>query len=196
MIRRLCVFTGSTRGADPALVESAEEIGRDLARRGIGLVYGAGGAGLMGAVAEGAMSEGGEVIGVIPRFMVTREWGRDDLTEVHVVQTMHQRKAMMADLSDAFLALPGGLGTLEEIFEVWTWRQIGLMDKPLGFLDLPTQTGEGFWQPLLTALRGLVDAGFVSQASLDAIVVAPTLDEALTRFAERGTSPALLRPGS
>ena len=142
----------------------------------------------MGALAQGALEAGGEVIGVIPQFMIDREWGRHDLTEVHVVQTMHERKALMADLTSAFLALPGGMGTLEEIFEVWTWRQIGLLDKPVGFLD-----ADGFWTPLLDSLRGIADAGFLSQASLDDIVVAPDLDSALTGLESRGVGTRMLR---
>ena len=152
-------------------------------------VYGAGGGGLMGAVAQGALDAGGEVVGVIPSFMIEREWGREDLTEVHVVETMHERKALMADLTSAFLALPGGVGTLEEVFEVWTWRQIGLLDKPVGFLD-----ADGFWTPLLDALRGISEAGFMSQASLDDVVVAPDLDSALAGLEARGTGTRMLRP--
>ena len=189
MIERLTVFCGSTPGHDPKWVELAHSVGRDLARRGIGVVYGAGGGGLMGALAQGALDEGGEVIGVIPTFMIEREWGRDDLTEVHVVETMHERKALMADLTSAFLALPGGVGTLEEVFEVWTWRQIGLLDKPVGFLD-----ADGFWTPLLDALRGISEAGFLSQASLDDVVVAPDLDSALAGLEARGTGTRMLRP--
>lgn len=189
MIERLTVFMGSTPGKDPRWVELAHAVGSDLARRGIGVVYGGGGGGLMGALAQGALDEGGEVIGVIPEFMIDREWGRGDLTEVHVVQSMHERKALMADLTSAFLALPGGMGTLEEVFEVWTWRQIGLLDKPVGFLD-----ADGFWTPLLDSLRGLGEAGFMSQASLDDVVVAPDLDSALAGLETRGTGTKLLRP--
>lgn len=189
VIERLTVFCGSTPGHDLRWVELAHSVGRDLARRGIGVVYGAGGGGLMGALAQGALDEGGEVVGVIPTFMIEREWGRDDLTEVHVVETMHERKALMADLTSAFLALPGGMGTLEEVFEVWTWRQIGLLDKPVGFLD-----ADGFWTPLLDALRGISEAGFMSQASLDDVVVAPDLDSALTGLEARGTGTRMLRP--
>lgn len=189
MIERLTVFMGSMPGKDPRWVELAHAVGSDLARRGIGVVYGGGGGGLMGALAQGALDEGGEVIGVIPEFMIDREWGRGDLTEVHVVQSMHERKALMADLTSAFLALPGGMGTLEEVFEVWTWRQIGLLDKPVGFLD-----ADGFWTPLLDSLRGLGEAGFMSQASLDDVVVAPDLDSALAGLEARGTGTKLLRP--
>jgi uncharacterized protein (TIGR00730 family) len=161
-------------------MEAAYDVGRGLAERGVGLVYGAGGKGLMGAVSQGALDAGGEVIGVIPRFMVEREWGREDLTEVHVVETMHERKALMAERADAFLCLPGGLGTLEEIFEVWSWRQIDFLDDPVGFLNVA-----GFWDPLLGALRGLVAAGFVRDEVLDDLVVAETLDEALAGLASR-----------
>lgn len=189
VIERLTCFTGSTPGKDPKWVDLAHAVGAELARRDIGVVYGAGGGGLMGALAQGALDEGGEVIGVIPEFMIEREWGRDDLTEVHVVTTMHERKALMADLTSAFLALPGGMGTLEEVFEVWTWRQIGLLDKPVGFLDV-----DGFWTPLLDSLRGISQAGFMSQTSLDDIVVAPDLDSALVGLESRGVGTRMLRP--
>jgi uncharacterized protein (TIGR00730 family) len=179
-IRRLAVFCGSAAGTDPGLVRAAYDVGSRLAELGIGLVYGAGGGGLMGAVSQGALDGGGEVIGVIPRSMVEREWGRDDLTAVHVVETMHERKAMMAELADAFLCLPGGLGTLEEIVEVWSWRQIGFNDDPVAFLDVAA-----FWRPLLEALQGLVAAGFVRQEVMDDLVVSDDLDAALTGLAAR-----------
>lgn len=179
-LRRIAVFCASSPGRDEALVRSAYDVGKGLAERGLGLVYGAGGGGLMGAVAQGALDAGGEVIGVIPRSMVEREWGRDDLTEVHVVETMHERKALMAEKADAFLCLPGGLGTLEEIIEVWSWRQIGFNDDPVCFYDVG-----GFWQPLLGALQGLVDAGFLRQSALDDAVVADDLDSALAGLASR-----------
>lgn len=177
---RLAVFCGSSSGSDPRLVEAAYDVGRGLAERGIGLVYGAGGKGLMGAVSQGALDGGGEVIGVIPQFMVDREWGRGDLDQLHVVETMHQRKALMAEHADAFLCLPGGLGTLEEIFEVWSWRQLDNLDDPVGFLNTA-----GFWDPLLASLRGLVDAGFVRPEVLDDLVVADTLDGALDGLSVR-----------
>ena len=179
-LRRIAVFCGSAPGTDESLMSTAYDVGRRLAERGIGLVYGAGGGGLMGAVSQGALDGGGEVIGVIPRSMVEREWGRDDLTECHVVETMHERKALMADLSDAFLCLPGGLGTLEEIVEVWSWRYIGFNDDPVGFLNVG-----GFWTPFLDALHGLVDAGFVRDRVMEDVVVADTLDAALDGLAAR-----------
>ncbi|MGZ4451936.1 MAG: LOG family protein [Nocardioides sp.] len=179
-LHRVAVFCGSSSGRDETLARAAYDVGRGLAERGIGLVYGGGGYGLMGALADGALNAGGEVIGVIPRSMVEREWGREDLTELHVVETMHERKALMAELSDAFLALPGGIGTLEEIIEMWSWRQIGFNDDPVGFLDI----GD-FWRPLLVALQSMVAAGFVRQEGLDDAVVADTLDGALAGLAQR-----------
>lgn len=179
-ISRLAIFCASTPGVDPSLVEAARDVGRGLADRGVGLVYGGGGGGLMGAVSQGVLDGGGEVIGVIPEFMVAREWGRDDLTELHVVTSMHERKAMMAERADAFLVLPGGLGTLEELFEVWTWRQIDLHRKPLGLLDI-----RGFWQPMVRALESLVAAGYVPAASLEELVVESDLDAALAGLTAR-----------
>lgn len=179
-LRRVAVFCASSPGTDPALLDAAYDVGTGLARRGIGLVYGAGGKGLMGRVSQGALDAGGEVIGVIPRAMVEREWGRADLTEVHVVETMHERKALMARYADAFLCLPGGLGTLEEIFEVWSWRQIDFLDDPVGLLNVA-----GFWDPLLAALQGLVEAGFVRPEVIDDLVVAEDLEEALAGLASR-----------
>ena len=156
-------------------------------------MYGGGGFGLMREVSQGALDTGGEVIGVIPRSMVEREWGRSDLSELRIVETMHERKAMMAELADAFLCLPGGLGTLEEVIEVWSWRQIGFNDDPVGFLNV-----EGFWTPLLDALSGLVEAGFVGRAVMDDLVVADNLDDAIAGLSARvGAAFAdKLRPAS
>ena len=182
-LRRVAVFCGSAAGTDPKLSDHAYEVGRGLADRGIGLVYGAGGFGLMGDISQGALDAGGEVIGVIPRSMVDREWGRDDLTEMRIVETMHERKAMMAEYADAFLCLPGGLGTLEEIIEVWSWRQIGFNDDPVGFLNVG-----GFWTPLLEALERLVETGFVRREVMDELVVADNLDDALAGLAARAAA--------
>lgn len=124
-LSRICVYCGSSPGASPAYREAAVRLGELLAERGIGLVYGGGRVGLMGVIADAALARGGEVIGVIPRFLNTREVGHTGLSELHVVETMHERKAKMAALSDAFVAMPGGIGTLEEMFEVWTWTQLG-----------------------------------------------------------------------
>jgi uncharacterized protein (TIGR00730 family) len=186
-LRRVAVFCASSPGVDPALARMAYDVGRGLAERDIGLVYGGGGHGLMRDVSQGALDGGGEVVGVIPRSMIEREWGRDDLTELRVVETMHERKAMMADLADAFLCLPGGLGTLEEVIEVWSWRYIGFNDDPVGFLNLG-----GLWTPLLDALGGLVDAGFIRREVLDDVVVAEDLDAALAGL----TTRLGVRPGA
>lgn len=156
MLRALTVFCGSNHGFDPIHTAMAREVGSLLGREGIGLVYGGGSVGLMGELADAALAAGGEVIGIIPRALWDREVGHRALTKLHVVETMHDRKAMMASLADAFLALPGGLGTLEEIFEIWTWAQLGIHAKPLGFLDV-----NGFWSPLMEFLDRAVGAGFL-----------------------------------
>lgn len=156
-LRSLAVFLASSSGVDPALPELAFEVGRSLAERDIQVVYGAGGGGLMGRLADGALSAGGRVVGVIPHEMMRREWGRRDLTELHLVDSMHERKARMAELSDAFVALPGGLGTLEELFEAWTWMQLGLQHKPCGLLAVGS-----FFDPLLAFLDRASEEGFVS----------------------------------
>ena len=156
MIRSLCVFCGSNSGNDPIYANAARDFGVLLAKSDITLVYGGGHVGLMGIVADAVLDNDGKAIGVIPRMLWDREVGHRNLTELHVVETMHERKAMMASLSDAFVALPGGLGTLEEIFEVWTWAQLGIHRKPLGFLDVL-----GFYAPLLSSLDRSVDAGFI-----------------------------------
>lgn len=176
MIQRLAIFLGSRDGSDPQHAEAAYAVGRSLAERGIELVYGGGGSGLMGRLSQGVLDHGGHIYGVIPRFMVEREWGRlhQEGVEMHVVETMHERKAMMAVRAEAFLVLPGGLGTLEELFEVWTWRTLGLHDKPIGLLDV-----DGFWQPLVATLQGLADADFMAQVTVEELVVEATLDAAL-----------------
>jgi uncharacterized protein (TIGR00730 family) len=156
VIRSLCVFCGSNPGSDPIYANAARDFGLLLAKSNIALVYGGGHVGLMGIVADAVLAGGGKAIGVIPRMLWDREVGHRNLTELHIVESMHQRKAMMASLSDAFVALPGGLGTLEEIFEVWTWAQLGIHRKPLGFLD-----ANGFYAPLLSFLDRSVDEGFV-----------------------------------
>lgn len=173
-LRRLAVFAAASDGNDPGLRSVAYDVGSELARRGIGLVYGAGGTGLMGALSQGALDAGGEVIGVIPEAMMAREWGRHDLTRLRVVRTMHERKAEMATLADAFLAIPGGLGTLEEIVEVWSWSYLDLLDQPVGFLNV-----NGFWDRFLGAVRGMAEAGFIRPEAVGRLVVAPDLDQAL-----------------
>ena len=156
MIRSVCVFCGSNVGSDPRFAAVARAFGALLASEGIALVFGGGSVGLMGVVADAVLANGGKAIGVIPRALWDREIGHRNLSELHIVESMHERKAMMASLADAFVALPGGLGTLEEIFEVWTWAQLGIHAKPVAFLD-----AEGFYSPLLEFLDRAVDAGFI-----------------------------------
>jgi uncharacterized protein (TIGR00730 family) len=163
---RICVYCGSSAGNRPIYLEAAAALGTLLAERGIGLVYGGASVGTMGAVADAAIAAGGEVIGVIPTHLAGHEIGHPGLTELHVVANMHERKARMAQLADGFLALPGGGGTLEELFEIWTWAQLGLHDKPIGLVDV-----EGYYQPLLTMVEHMVDAGFVRTAYRDMVAI-------------------------
>jgi hypothetical protein len=153
----LCVYCGSRLGEREAYAEAARTVGTEIGRRGWQLVYGGGRAGLMGRVADAALAAGAPVIGVIPQSLMDREVGHAGLSELHVVQTMHQRKLLMAERSDAFVALPGGIGTFEELFEVWTWRQLGYHDKPVGLLNV-----DGYYDALLTFMHQTVTQGFVA----------------------------------
>jgi uncharacterized protein (TIGR00730 family) len=177
MLRSIAIFCGSNHGLDPVYTDVARDLGALLAAEGIGVVYGGGSVGLMGELADAALAAGGEVTGIIPRALWEREIGHRALTNLHVVETMHERKAMMASLADGFIALPGGLGTLEEIFEIWTWAQLGIHLKPLGFLDV-----NGFWSPLMTFLDRAVDAGFVRAQHRDIAVVERDAAQLLRRF--------------
>jgi uncharacterized protein (TIGR00730 family) len=159
-------------------VEAARATGRALARRGIGVVYGGGSIGLMGALADATLAAGGEVVGVIPRALQLRELAHGGLTSLHVVGSMHERKARMAELSEGFVALPGGIGTLEELAEIVTWAQLGLHDRPCGLLDV-----EGYWQPLVALLDHAVEEGFVRPEHRGLVVVARDPDELIDRFA-------------
>ena len=156
MIQRVCVFCGSNDGARPEYLTAATALGKQLAARNIGLVYGGAGVGLMGAVADAVLAAGGEVTGVMPRSLVEREVAHSKLRDLRVVGSMHERKALMAELADAFIALPGGLGTLEEFFEVWTWAQLGEHSKPLGMLNVA-----GYYDPLLVFFDHLVNERFI-----------------------------------
>jgi len=153
--KRVCVFCGSSAGFDSVYRDAALSMGQLLAAEGMELVYGAGSVGLMGAIADAVLQAGGHVIGVIPRFLATRELLHEGIGEVHLTDDMHQRKAMMAELSDAFMALPGGLGTYEELFEVLTWGQLGLHAKPVGLLNVA-----GYFDPLVAMVDGAIDEGF------------------------------------
>jgi uncharacterized protein (TIGR00730 family) len=153
---RICVFLGSSVGRRPIYRETAQRFGALIAERGIGLVYGGGAVGLMGLLADAASAAGGEVIGVIPEALRAREHDHPGLSQLHVVRTMHERKAMMADLSDGFVALPGGIGTFEELFEVWTWAQLGYHAKPCGLLNVG-----GFYDGMSHFVDHVVDEGFL-----------------------------------
>ena len=173
---RLCVFAGSSTGTDPAHALFARRLSEALSRRGVGLVYGAGQRGLMGELADAMLAHGGEVIGVIPNSMVEREWAHRGLTALHVVDGMHERKAMMNALSDAFVAIPGGIGTLEELFEVYSWAQLGFHHKPVGVLDVG-----GFYGPIVEMLDRMVDQGFVGREARKLLIVEPGIERLLDR---------------
>jgi hypothetical protein len=155
-VKRVCVFCASSDGRRAAYADAARAMAQTLVDRGIGLVYGGGSVGLMGVLADAVLAGGGEAIGVLPRGLARKEYAHPGLTELHLVGSMHERKAMMASLADGFVALPGGLGTLEEILEVFTWAQLGIHRKPLGLVDV-----EGYWAGLLALLRHAVQEGFV-----------------------------------
>ena len=174
---RICVFCGASPGRGSAYRELATAVGSGLAERGIGVVYGGGRVGLMGAVADAALAAGGEVIGVIPRRMVDRELAHPGLTSLHVVESLHERKAQMTDLADGFIALPGGLGTLEELAEVASWAQLELHDKPIGLLGV-----DGYWAPLIAWLDHAVAEAFISPHHRSLIDVDPDLPSLLQRF--------------
>lgn len=176
-MRRICIFCGSSAGADPAYAGLARSVGEGLARRGIGVVYGGGRVGLMGVLADAALAAGGEVIGVIPQALVDRELAHRGTTELRIVGTLHERKAVMAELADAFIALPGGLGTLEELAEVVSWAQLGLHQKPIGLLGV-----RGYWADLLRWLDAAVESGFVRPTDRRLILEATDLDALLARF--------------
>jgi len=178
--RRLTVYCGSRHGRAPAYREGARAVGRLLVARGLGLVYGGGMVGLMGEVADAVLEAGGEAIGIIPRNLARKEVAHEGLTELYVVATMHERKAMMSTMGGGFLALPGGLGTLEELFEVVTAAQLGLHRKPIGLLD-----PGGFYGPLHAMLDHSVEEGFVDRAHRDLVVSSPDPGELLDLMTER-----------
>jgi uncharacterized protein (TIGR00730 family) len=177
---RVCVFCGSSVGRGSAYTAVAAGVGKLLAARGITVVYGGAAVGTMGIVADAALAAGGDVIGVIPGGLFSQEVPHQGLTEQHVVTSMHERKAKMADLSDAFLVLPGGLGTLEELFEVWTWAKIGLHGKPIGLVDT-----DGFYQPLVRMVEHMVAEEFLSPADAKLVQVSPDPAELLDSFRTR-----------
>ncbi|MBF8731127.1 MULTISPECIES: TIGR00730 family Rossman fold protein [Pseudomonas] len=178
-VRSVCVFCGASMGTNPAYREAAVALGQAIARRGLTLVYGGSSVGLMGAVADAAMAAGGEVIGVMPQSLIDAEIGHKGLPRLEVVDGMHARKARMAELSDAFIALPGGLGTLEELFEVWTWGQLGYHAKPLGLLDV-----NGFYEKLGGFLDHIVEEGFVRPQHRAMLLLGKQPDELLDAMEE------------
>jgi hypothetical protein len=185
VIKRVLVFCGSSPGARPEYAQAAGELGALIARRGLGLVYGGASVGLMGIVADGALAAGGEVIGVIPRQLVKREIAHTGLTDLREVGTMHERKALMAELSDAVIALPGGTGTLDELFELFTWSQLGLHRMPIGLLDVA-----GYWQPLLAMLDHMVAERLLRSEHRETLLVetdASALLDALAGYEHRAT---------
>jgi uncharacterized protein (TIGR00730 family) len=183
-MRHVCVFCGSSSGARPEYAEAARRFGAALARRGLGLVYGGGHVGLMGVLADAALAAGGEVVGVIPQALVDRELAHGRLTELLVVDTMHQRKALMADRADAFAALPGGFGTADELFEVLTWAQLGLHAKPVGLLNVA-----GFFGPLLGWVDLAVRDGFLRPEHRGLLAVADQPEALLELLRRRRTGP-------
>lgn len=174
----ICVFCGSSLGNVPVFKQMAQLTGQVIAAQGKTLVYGGGRSGLMGVVADSALQAGGRVIGVIPHALVDRELAHTGLTELYRVNNMHERKTKMAELSDAFVALPGGAGTLEEIFEQWTWSQLGIHQKPCAFLNV-----NGFYTDLLKMLQASVDSGFTQARFVDKLIVAEQIEEVLEAFA-------------
>jgi uncharacterized protein (TIGR00730 family) len=177
MLRRICVFCGSSRGLRPAYQRAAEELGRYLAAQNIGLVYGGGNVGLMGAIADAALAAGGEVIGVIPQAIVDREIAHRGVTELRIVNSMHERKAMMADLSDAFIAMPGGFGTFEEFCEVLTWSQLGIHKKPCGLLNV-----EDYYSPLLAMFDHAVTERFVREENRTLVLADQTVEGLIAKL--------------
>jgi hypothetical protein len=177
---RLCVFCGSKHGNQPIYAETARHVGQLLAERGIGLVYGGGHVGLMGVLADAVLAGGGEVIGVIPQSMVESELAHTKVSELIVVQTMHERKALMALKSDAFLALPGGVGTAEEFFEIATWRQLKLHDKPVGLLNVA-----GFFDPLIAWMELAFAEGFISQKHRGLVRVSSDVEQLIAALQAR-----------
>jgi uncharacterized protein (TIGR00730 family) len=177
-VRRVCVYAGSNPGNDLIYAQAARELADLLAERGIGLVYGGGRVGLMGVLADTALAAGGEVIGVMPQALVDREIAHEGLTELRVVASMHERKALMAELSDAFVAVPGGIGTLEELIEIYTWSQLGIHAKPCGVLNV-----DGYYDHLAAFLDHAVAAGFLKAEHRAVLSVASEPRELLERLA-------------
>ena len=179
-MKRICVFAGSSKGVRAEYQEAARALGHALGAHGIGVVYGAGGIGLMGVLADAVLENGGEITGVIPDKLMDMEVAHEGITELRVVRTMHERKALMAELSDGFITLPGGLGTLEETMEMLTWLQLGYHAKPVGLLNI-----RGYYDPLLAFFRHMNEEGFISEKILDSF----TVDDAPEGLVRRMLTP-------
>jgi len=184
-MRSVAVYCGSSPGSNPAFRLAAAALGHELARAGCTVVYGGSHAGLMGAMADAALLAGGKVIGVIPQALVRREVAHRGLSELQVVESMHQRKARMNELAEAFVALPGGIGTLDEIVEMFTWTQLGIHRKPCAFLNI-----DGYYDSLLAFLRTMVAQGFLRQAQLDQLLIIERVEDLLPRLAAARPHPA------
>ncbi|MET4663314.1 TIGR00730 family Rossman fold protein [Sphingomonas sp. PvP056] len=178
-MKRLAVYCGSASPSDPVYIESARQVGRTLAERGIGVVYGGGRLGLMGAVADSALEAGGEVIGIIPQALVSAEVAHRGLSELHVVETMHQRKQAFTDLSDGFINLPGGTGTMDELWEALSWAQIGYHAKPVGLLNVA-----GYYDGLVGFYHKMADVGFLRPQHRDILLIDTALDRLLAQMAD------------
>lgn len=180
----LCVYCGSKPGTDPAFTQAAVQVGTWIGRHGGQLVYGGGRNGLMGIVADATLAAGGRVIGVIPRALVEKEWAHTGCTELHIVETMHDRKQMMAQKADAFVALPGGIGTFEEFFEVWTWQQLGYHNKPIGLLNT-----QQYYEPMLNFLESAVQKEFMGKWQMDLIQTSSDLATLLPNLIQAAGLP-------
>lgn len=176
-MRRLAVYCGASAGTNPRFAEVAKALGVEMVDRGIGLVYGGGRLGLMGVVADAVMNAGGEAYGVIPQALIDLEVAHTGLTELHLVNTMHERKAMMTELTDAFVAIPGGIGTLDELFEAWSWNALGYHAKPFALLNV-----DGFWDGMISFLDNVTASGFMSQARRDQLLVSDGIGDVIDRL--------------
>jgi len=176
-IKSLCVYCGSSPGATPVYADAARGLARAMVKQGIALVYGGGNVGLMGIIADEVLRLGGQATGVIPQALLQKELGHKGLTQLHIVKDMHERKAMMADLSDGFIAMPGGVGTLEELFEVFTWAQLGFHQKPIGLLNV-----DGFYDGLLQFIQHMVSQRFLKGEQAEILIAAAQGEELLQRF--------------
>ena len=190
-MKRLAVYCGSATPADPIYIDNARSVGRTLAERGIGVVYGGGRLGLMGAIADAALAAGGEVIGIIPQALVDAEVAHRGLSELHVVNTMHQRKQAFTDLSDGFVTLPGGTGTMDELWEALSWAQLGYHAKPVGLLNVA-----GFYDGLITFAERMAEVGFIRPQHRGLMIVADTIDALIAKMTAHVPATTIVQIGS